>query len=281
MVYAVVARLLFRRMRSRTETKVAVTIALGFVLAGFIETCMQFYGADMGELPTPATAWAWNIDAMRVNSMRVYLFFFAPVLAGLMFADSARADVDSGFAPCIAARCSTNAWFTVHAVASFLGGFAITLGVLALLQALAFTAFPADGTFTGRIGVPVWQGAPWDFGFLSELSRVHPYAFNLVFALWTSCWMGACALLSFALTFLLRKGRVLALLLPMLIPLALFQILPRVLRWLYEMLPYFRAYPGSWPQPLDLMGFVAPLVFLFAAALACCVAARRKEDVLL
>ena len=105
-----VFKLLASRIPHRIEFKITVTISLLFVLVAFAESCLHFYGADTGELPSPAHAWAWNMNLMQINSMRVYLFFFMPVLAALVFAGNARDDIRSGMAECIASRSSLTSY---------------------------------------------------------------------------------------------------------------------------------------------------------------------------
>ena len=73
------------RALRRTECKIAITVTLLFCLISFAETCLRFYGADQGELPSAAYAWAWNMDAMQVNASRVYLFFIMPIAGALVF----------------------------------------------------------------------------------------------------------------------------------------------------------------------------------------------------
>lgn len=72
-------KVLFLRMFRRAECRIAITVTLLCCLIAFGETCFKFYGADVGELPSAAYAWAWNMDAMQVNASRVYLFFVMPV----------------------------------------------------------------------------------------------------------------------------------------------------------------------------------------------------------
>lgn len=91
-------KVLFLRMFRRAECRIAITVTLLCCLIAFGETCFKFYGADVGELPSAAYAWAWNMDAMQVNASRVYLFFVMPVAAALVFADAARQDLRSGAA---------------------------------------------------------------------------------------------------------------------------------------------------------------------------------------
>lgn len=99
-------KVLFLRMFRRAECRIAITVTLLCCLIAFGETCFKFYGADVGELPSAAYAWAWNMDAMQVNASRVYLFFVMPVAAALVFADAARQDLRSGAACLLASRTS-------------------------------------------------------------------------------------------------------------------------------------------------------------------------------
>ena len=115
--------LLLHRLTRRFEFKVSVTVALAFTFVAFAETCLHFYGADVGDLPSPAYAWAWNMDAMQSNAMRVFLYFFMPVVAALVFAGCARDEIDRGMASCVAARSSLRSYLASHMVLTYLGAF--------------------------------------------------------------------------------------------------------------------------------------------------------------
>lgn len=277
-----VFKLLATRLPHRFEFHLTVSISLLFVLVAFTESCLHFYGADVGELPSPAHAWAWNMNLMQVNSMRVYLFFFMPVLAALVFAGNAHDDIKRGVAGCVASRSSFKSYFVSNLALSYLGGFLLVFATLALLQALAFVAFPLDGTFHGYLDTPVYLDLLSTDGLMKDLQGSAPYLYNLVFALWASAWSGACALVSFGISFFLSKHKTVPLVIPTLVSLCCFQLAPYVSKGISQHLHFGYCYPNMAYQDSSLIFFVAFLViFTLTAIVAACLPLTKGRDMLL
>lgn len=274
--------LLLHRLTRRFEFKASVTITLVFVLVAFAETCLHFFGADVGDLPSPAYAWAWNMDAMQSNAMRVFLYFFMPVAAALVFSGCARDEIDCGMASCVAARSSLRSYMASHMVLAYLGGFLLVFAMLLVLQLLACVAFPFDGTYGGYLDTPLYIETYTADGLLSGIRMSSPYLYNFVFAVWSSAWAGACSLISFALSLLMGKHKTVALVAPTLVSLALFQFAPLVSRSLYRHLHFVYCYPAIAQQDTSLVLFILmPVALTAAAVLLACVPLRRGKDVLL
>lgn len=174
-------KVLFLRMFRRAECRIAITVTLLCCLIAFGETCFKFYGADVGELPSAAYAWAWNMDAMQVNASRVYLFFVMPVAAALVFADAARQDLRSGAACLLASRTSVTTCVLAYGITSFIGAFLLTFVALVLLQVLALVAFPVEGTFEGYLGMPMYLDLRTPGGLFAGIWNSSPYAYNIIF----------------------------------------------------------------------------------------------------
>ncbi len=274
--------LLLHRLTRRFEFKVSVTVALAFTFVAFAETCLHFYGADVGDLPSPAYAWAWNMDAMQSNAMRVFLYFFMPVVAALVFAGCARDEIDRGMASCVAARSSLRSYLASHMVLTYLGGFLLVFAMLLALQLLACIAFPFDGTYGGYLDTPLYVETHPADGLLYDMRMSTPYLYNFVFAVWSSAWAGACSLISFALSLLAGKHKTVALAVPTLVSLALFQFAPLVSRDLYRHLHFVYCYPAIAQQDNNLALFILmPVALTVAAVLLACIPLRRGKDVLL
>ncbi|MBE6468657.1 MAG: hypothetical protein E7001_01505 [Coriobacteriaceae bacterium] len=273
----------FRRMPRRPQFRIAVTVSLGFVAIAFTETCFRFFGADCSQLPSPATAWAWNMDVMQVNSMRVYLHFFMLILAALMFSDAAAEDIRRGVAGVIASRTSIGSFVLSHVIVAFTGGFLLVLSTLVLLQALAIIAFPPEGVMEGALGVPLYTRdlLPDEFIF-SDLYRLHPYLYNSVFMVWSALWAGLMSVVSLGISLLMRRMRAIALVIPGVAALVLYSISSSSSLGIFHML-FFRLVTPGYGIPLDSSAlFFGEPVFLFIVAAGLVVAARAKgRDLLL
>lgn len=260
--------LLVQRLSKRLEFKVAVTVSLLFAVVAFIETCMHFYGSDVGDLPSPAYAWAWNMDAMQVNSMRVYLHFFMPILAAMAFSGSVGDDIKRGVAGCLASRSSVRTYLVANIVLTYAAGFLLVFGMLLLLQLLAFVAFPIDGVYGGYLDTPIYVEVIPDGGLMYDLRMSSPYAYNMVFAVWSAAWAGACSLVSFGLMFVVGRHKALPLVLPTLVSLALFQFAPMVVDSALGYLHFPYCYPDIAGQAGNFTYFAGLLLAVTALSLA-------------
>lgn len=274
-------RVLCIRALRRTECKIAITATMLFCLIAFTETCFKFYGADVGELPSAAYAWAWNMDAMQVNASRVYLFFVMPIASALVFADAARQDLRSGSASLLASRTSMATCLFAYGLMSFVGGFLLVLAALALLQMLSIVAFPVEGTFEGYLGMPMYLDLRTPGGLFADLWDRAPYAYNMVFACGAALWAGASASLSCVLGMFMRRNK-LALIVPAAISLAAFVVLPMMAPGLFELLHFFVMYPKLNDQAVSVVRFFAtPVLYAIPSLCLMAMARKRGRDMLL
>lgn len=278
---SVLLRVFCIRALRRTECKIAITVTLLYCLISFAETCLRFCGADQGELPSAAYAWAWNMDAMQVNASRVYLFFVMPVAAALVFADAARQDLRSGAACLLASRTSVTTCVLAYGITSFIGAFLLTFVALVLLQALALVAFPVEGTFEGYLGMPMYLDLRTPGGLFAEIWDSSPYAYNMFFACGAAFWAGASALLSCSLGMFMRRNK-LALIVPAAISLAAFVVLPLVVPGLGNLLHFYVMYPKLNDQAISAFRFVVtPCLYMIPSLCLMAMACRRGREVLL
>lgn len=154
--------------------------------------------------------------------------------------------------------------------------------MLLALQLLACIAFPFDGTYGGYLDTPLYVETHPADGLLYDMRMSTPYLYNFVFAVWSSAWAGACSLISFALSLLAGKHKTVALAVPTLVSLALFQFAPLVSRDLYRHLHFVYCYPAIAQQDNNLALFILmPVALTVAAVLLACIPLRRGKDVLL
>ncbi len=274
---------LFKHMLRRWQFSAAILVAVLFALASFSETCFRYYGSDLGEVPSPAYGWAWNMTAMQNNSARIYLFFFMLPLAALIFSGSARQDIVSGSSACLISRMPLRRYIVAHAVMSFVAGFALTLSFLCLLQALAFMAFPLSGVSEGYIDTPIYLDVIPTDGMLAGTKASLPYAYNAIFMVWTSTWAGASSLMSFGLSLLIKGNKAFALLSPTAFWLAVFQVSPLLPSSWSGCLYMNLSYPDIGSQTLSLPLFAAvPIAYLALALLFILIIVRVEgRDILL
>ena len=269
------------RLTRRRELKLAVTFVLVIAALGFGETCFAFYGADVGEVPSAAYGWAWNMDRMQVQSMRTLAFLLMLLVAASVFSDSLYLDVKSGAASSIVTRSTKTAYVLSGALLSFVGGFFVLLVPLVLLQVFAFAAFPIDGSFSGNIGVPAYADDGQVVLFAAQV-EAHPYLMNLAFAFYAAFWAGVMSVVSFSLSLFVRKSRLVILGAPTLVVLLCWQVIGPLMGGSDSLTHFYYLYPNAaMPGLSELYFFTAPLIVLTVAAVALAIAVRTNKDFLL
>lgn len=272
-----------RRLFTRKGARYALTVMLVMVAASLVESCVRFYGADVGEVPSAAVGWVGNMDAMQIQTMRVLYFFLIFLVAALVFADSFFVDIRSGMANTLAIRSTKRVYLASTALATFLGGFVIVCVALVLSQLLALVVFPvtaAPHAFSGSLNTPA-SDAAWDFvragnALFPSLYVNQPYLDNAIFILYASLWAGIMSFASFAVSLFTRKSRLIVLGLPTLVFLISSFVIPPAYALSYYL------YPMALRQGLSQEFFyAAPVVALAAIGAAVVFAARGRKDVLL
>lgn len=133
----------FRRMLASKTWRYAVVVGLVTMSVCFVQTCLVFWGHDVGEVPAADVAWVGNYESMQTPLFCFYLYFLMPFLAAAVFGDSLFLDVRRRYAGCVAVRSSLRSYLVSGAIAAFVGGFLVVLVPLLVSQLLAFVAFPA------------------------------------------------------------------------------------------------------------------------------------------
>jgi hypothetical protein len=272
-----------KRLLAKSEAKYAFLVMLVIVVIGFIESCLHFYGSDVGEIPSAATAWAGNADNLQIQAMRVLYFFLIFILASSVFSDCYFVDVKSKVAQLVATRGSFPAYLASTGLLSFVGGFVVVFVPLLVSQALAFLAFPfisSPDSFSYSFNTPAFnQDAAHNVGnaLFPSLLLDHPYLNNLLFIAYDSLWAGIMSLASFALSLFIRKSRLVVLVTPTIIYLASLFVVPSA----GLSLPYY-LYPCTVLSGLTPLFFFGAPLFVIIGLLAVIPGARAfKKDPLL
>ncbi len=74
----------------------AVVVGLAAMSVCLVQTCLVFWGHDVGEVPAADVAWVGNYESMQTPLFCFYLYFLMPFLAAAVFGDSLFLDVWRG-----------------------------------------------------------------------------------------------------------------------------------------------------------------------------------------
>lgn len=210
-----VLRFQFSRMLRSKAWRYALVVGLVVSAVCFAQTCLLFWGHDIGEVPSADVAWVGNYESMQTPLFTLYLVFLMPFLSAAVFGDSFFNDVRRRFAACVVSRSSLRAYVASGAVAASVGGFLVVLVPLAVSQLLAFVAFPVAAgqdvfqlfvnTSAATADVTAWYRQTLFPGLFLN----HRYLLNALFIVYDALWGGLLALASFVLSLYLRVSRLL------------------------------------------------------------------------
>lgn len=210
----------FRRMLKSKAWRYAIVVGLAVVAVCFVQTCLLFWGHDVGEVPSADVAWAGNYETMQTPLICFYLIFLMPVLCAAVFGDSLFLDVKRRYACCVATRSSLGAYVLSGALAAFVGGFLVAFVPLLASQLLALVAFPASAgqdafqlflnTSAAEVDTTSWYRQT----LFSGLFLNARYALNALFILYDALWGALLALAAFSLSLYARVSRLVVVGLP-------------------------------------------------------------------
>lgn len=275
-------RMQLRRAVGSKMTRMAALVLLAFVTIGFVQTCLLFWGHDVGELPSAAFAWAGNSQDMHAMAMSVLTFFLIFLVPASAFADRHFLDVRCRAAGCVATRVSTVRYVVATGAVAFLVAFALVLAALVLAQLLALLAFPPELRLDGYFGsvndsaANVTRNGTSPDVLFSWLRYNRPYLYNLLYIVYDALWAGIMALASFAISLFTRKSRLVVLGGPTLVYLAWILAGPRGLKLSYYLVP------TSYVRGLSEIAFFGmPALVLASVCAAIAWALASKRDVML
>lgn len=259
----------------------AVVVGLVAMSVCFVQTCMVFWGHDVGEVPAADVAWVGNYESMQTPLFCFYLYFLMPFLAAAVFGDSLFLDVRRRYAGCVAVRSSLRSYLFSGAIVAFVGGFLVVFVPLLVSQLLAFVAFPATSgqdayqlllnTSAAEVDSTGWYDKTLFLGLFLNAR----YLLNLIFIVYDALWGGLLALAAFALSLYVRTSRLLVVGLPALVLIVSSYLLPSDLD-IAQCLIFSLVIPRS-----PTVFLVAPLVVLLVLVGALWLPLVRRKDVLL
>ena len=203
----------WKRMLSRKESRVAFLMLWLIMGAAFVEGCISVYGADKSTLLSPAAGWIGHQISVG-NIMPPFYYALIYVIPAMIYADSAYEDRLLDTMPLLQVRGSQRNYIFSGALTAFTGGFLAVLLPLLLFQLLAFIVFPMDGIYGIRGVSALTDNIGMYFYLFQDLAENAPYLNNVIFMLYPSLWVGIMCIFSYALSFFVKKGRLIVVALP-------------------------------------------------------------------
>ena len=277
-----ILKLQLRRLLSSTGFYAALFVSIAFVVVGFVETCVAFWGADVSDLPHAASAWGFNMEEMRVQSLRVYVYFAMSILAAFPMCGLIARDIKSNTVPCIVVRGGAKAYILSNATLAFLSAFFIVLITGVVSQLLAILVFPLHGYLAVNINLPLYRTGYDPYIFLDSMRMSYPFMRNVVFIVYMSLWSGLMGLISYGLTFWNKGNLLSSLCAPAIASLSLWYVIPALFQHDYVLVHFAYLFPSYQSLPFSMVVFVAiPLSMLAVSVLLIVVPIVTKREVFL
>lgn len=196
-------KLLFRRK----EFYLSFAIMLGLAVAAFVTDCREYYGWDLSECHSASMLFYLRTYNASFSGIVMSLY---PLLAVLPFADSYIVDRHNAVLPVLLAKGKFRDYYFSKMLVTFLASFLVLFVPQAVNMALNAVAFPwtVPGDFTNVLYGWTYAGTIESFAF-PRLLNDHPGLYNLLFALTLSVTGGLMAAVSYCLSYILNKSRVL------------------------------------------------------------------------
>ena len=265
-----------RAFRSKTLPYVAL-ISLAAMAVCFVQSCLRFWGHEVGEVPSAAVMWVGNEASTNTRLFSFFVAYLLFPLSAAIFGDSFFADAKSRASQYLATRSSLRAYVVSGAVAAFLVSLVVFFVVFAAFQALALVAFPVEeGQDAYRLFGVETVGAnefAWYDGMMFRgLFFANRYLYNLLYCAYDALWAGLMSLAAYVVSLYVRRSRLVVIGLPTFLFAVLWLALPPEL----NIMQYMLSTTGL--AGLSEAVFVALPVFalaLLAALLAVPIATRR------
>lgn len=261
-------------MISRLEFKISMTVSLFVVVYAFYSQCKRNTGGDIAGLASAAFSWIGNAADLQLMYIQLFFIFFAFFIGALAFSDSQFVDTKIKIRSIITTRCSRKSYILSGAVVSFCGAFAVIFIPFMISQLLSFLIFPVH-SFNDN---PFAALQTWDFRsrvgdlVFTSIYYNHPYLYNLFMIFYASVCTGAFAVLSFVLSFFIKRGRVLVVGLPTIAVAIVNTTLPT--KYCISYYIYITAMPGK----SDVFFVAVPVGIMAICSLIICTKINYLQD---
>jgi hypothetical protein len=197
----------WKRCFHRIEFRFTFGFFLVVAIGAFVDTCRAYYGRPLTLIRS-----AWDMSMMQGIEGHVWLsmeLLLLPLLASILFSDSYYSDLRSGVYQTTLTRARACSVIWAKFIINFVVVFLAVLIPLMVNQRLCLSAFPTVG-FDNNFGVPPYDIDVHNYtpSYLFDLLRVQsPPLYNLLYMFIISGFAALLASVTFALYFILKKGK--------------------------------------------------------------------------
>lgn len=200
----------FTLLLKRQEFWITFLLMLLFSIAGFVASCIAFYGKDLSMLISGDQLFI----GLSTNSFATVLQLMLPLIVGLPFCDSTFVEKQSGSLQIILPRFgSAKKYYLSKAIVAFASAFFVVFVPLLLNILLNTITFPATSLrdFTNFASNDAWQHSEFvrELALFPSLLVRHPQLYNIVANFLLACFSGMASVFVYACSFFIKKYRIL------------------------------------------------------------------------
>jgi len=192
---------------TRKEFQYSFTLMLFFVATAFIINCFSLYGKEITSVQAANQLWFGFSQYSSAVSSIVFIFVL-PLISSMAFADTYYTEMNTGIYKNILTRCKKSNYIISKGIITFVSGFLVVFIPLLLSQFLSLIIAPVNSCIDVT-NLPSFIFMHTENMVFQELFLNHPYLYNFLYIVISGIFGAVLALLSFALSFLPIRSRLL------------------------------------------------------------------------
>lgn len=205
-------KLEFKHLFSRKEFYYTFSIMIILSASAFLIFCGELYGRDISELYPANQIWMSFSHYTNMISGLLY-FFLLPIVASVPFSDTFYCDKSCGVYKVIFTRYERKLYVFAKGIVVVISAFFIIFIPLLANQLLSFLISPFKSPIN-ITNLPSYIPIRTNGMLFPELYKSNPYIYNFVFMLIPSGVGSVLALVSYAVSFYVKKSRLLVVAIP-------------------------------------------------------------------
>lgn len=207
-----ILKLEFNLLINRKEFLSVFTVSLLLMLSVFFVDCYTFLQNNIFEIPSANQLWV----GFDKRFGQVFYMFLLPLLPALAYADTYYLDNKTGVYKSILTKCRKNNYILAKGIVVFVSGFIVIFAPLLINQLLYFIIAPLYST-KNLLGWPAYMFIPTHNMIFKGLFLSNPYLYNILYMLLAGLVGSLAALMSYSISFITNKSRLIIVAAPLVI----------------------------------------------------------------
>lgn len=207
-----ILKLEFSFLLNRKEFLSVFTISLLFLIIPFLIDSYKLLEEDIVNIPPANQLWV-GFDSHFGN---IFYMFLLPLIASLAYADTYYLNNKLGVYKNILTRCHKKNYLLAKGIVVVVSGFIVIFAPLVINQLLCFVIAPLNSS-KNILNWPAYMFIPTDKMIFENLFLSSPYLYNILHMVLAGVAGSLAALMSYAISFIFDKSRLIIVATPLVI----------------------------------------------------------------